>query len=80
MSFGFKFIGERINEDKIIPGAKESTGMPVKDNGSEKDGFIARLFAEEAVTTRDKALGNDMNKLKIGFADNFPVPLVTVRA
>jgi hypothetical protein len=52
MSFEFKFTGELINEDKIIPGGKESAGMSVEGDDPKEDGIATRLFAEEAGTAR----------------------------
>ena len=41
---GFKFIGELINEDKLILGGEESAGLTVKGHYPEKDGIIACLL------------------------------------
>ncbi|HEY0544291.1 MAG TPA: hypothetical protein VGC91_02755, partial [Pyrinomonadaceae bacterium] len=38
---GFKFIGELINEDKIILGGEESAGLSIKGHYPEKDGILA---------------------------------------
>lgn len=77
MSFDFKFIGELINEDKIIPCGEESAGMSVEGYYPEEDGISTRLLAEEAVAARGASL-SDMNGLKFIFADNFLAPLVPV--
>src|SRR3954471_14390113 len=49
---GFKFIGELINEDKIIIGGEESAGLSIKGHYPEKDGILACLLAAEAVSVR----------------------------
>jgi phosphoglucomutase len=53
---GFKFIGELINEDKIILGGEESAGMSIKGHYPEKDGILACLLATEAVAARGASL------------------------
>ena len=65
---GFKFIGELINEDKIILGGEESAGLSIKGHYPEKDGIIACLLAAEAVAVRGKSLTAQLNELygKIG--------------
>jgi phosphoglucomutase len=60
---GFKFIGELINDDKIILGGEESAGMSIKGHYPEKDGIIACLLAAEAVTVRGKSLTAQLNEL-----------------
>jgi phosphoglucomutase len=53
---GFKFIGELINEDKIILGGEESAGLSIKGHYPEKDGVLACLLAAEAVAARRASL------------------------
>ncbi len=53
---GFKFIGELINDDKIILGGEESAGLSIKGHYPEKDGILACLLAIEAVAARGKTL------------------------
>lgn len=60
---GFKFIGELINEDKIILGGEESAGLSIKGHYPEKDGIIACLLAAEAVAVRGKSLTEQLNEL-----------------
>ncbi|CAN5681796.1 phosphoglucomutase/phosphomannomutase family protein [soil metagenome] len=60
---GFKFIGELINEDKIILGGEESAGLSIKGHYPEKDGIIACLLAAEAVAARGKNLTEQLNEL-----------------
>ncbi len=40
---GFKYIGELINEDKIVIGGEESAGLTIRGHVPEKDGIIAGL-------------------------------------
>ncbi len=53
---GFKFIGELINENKIILGGEESAGLSIKGHYPEKDGILACLLAAEAVAARGTSL------------------------
>jgi phosphoglucomutase len=61
---GFKFIGELINEDKIILGGEESAGMSIKGHYPEKDGILACLLAAEAVATRGASLSEQLAALE----------------
>ena len=60
---GFKYIGELINEDKIILGGEESAGLSIKGHYPEKDGILACLLAAEAVAARGKSLTEQLNEL-----------------
>lgn len=60
---GFKYIGELINEDKIIPGGEESAGLSIKGHFPEKDGILACLLAAEAVAARGASLTQQPNTL-----------------
>lgn len=60
---GFKFIGELINEDKIILGGEESAGLSIKGHYPEKDGIIACLLAAEAVAARGASLSEQLEAL-----------------
>ncbi|HEX8845490.1 MAG TPA: phosphoglucomutase/phosphomannomutase family protein [Pyrinomonadaceae bacterium] len=60
---GFKFIGELINEDKIILGGEESAGLSIKGHYPEKDGILACLLAAEAVAARGASLGDQLEAL-----------------
>ncbi|HEV7843093.1 MAG TPA: hypothetical protein VGO69_05315, partial [Pyrinomonadaceae bacterium] len=61
---GFKFIGELINEDKIILGGEESAGLSIKGHYPEKDGILACLLAAEAVATRGTSLSEQLALLE----------------
>ena len=61
---GFKFIGELINEDKIILGGEESAGLSIKGHYPEKDGILACLLAAEAVATRGASLSEQLTALE----------------
>ncbi|HKY28807.1 MAG TPA: hypothetical protein VJM12_12785, partial [Pyrinomonadaceae bacterium] len=60
---GFKYIGELINEDKIILGGEESAGLSIKGHYPEKDGILACLLAAEAVAARGASLTSQLNSL-----------------
>jgi len=60
---GFKFIGELINEDKIILGGEESAGLSIKGHYPEKDGILACLLAAEAVAARGASLTDQLEDL-----------------
>lgn len=60
---GFKFIGELINQDKIILGGEESAGLSIRGHFPEKDGLIACLLAAEAVTVRQKSLTEQLSDI-----------------
>lgn len=60
---GFKFIGELINEDKIILGGEESAGLSIRGHYPEKDGIIACLLAAEAVAVRGASLSEQLEAL-----------------
>jgi phosphoglucomutase len=53
---GFKFIGEMINEDKIVLGGEESAGLSIRGHYPEKDGILACLLAAEAVAASGASL------------------------
>jgi len=60
---GFKYIGELINDDKIILGGEESAGLSIRGHYPEKDGIIACLLAAEAVAVRKKSLTEQLEDL-----------------
>jgi phosphoglucomutase len=60
---GFKYIGELINEDKIILGGEESAGLSIKGHYPEKDGILACLLAAEAVAARGASLSEQLESL-----------------
>jgi phosphoglucomutase len=60
---GFKYIGELINEDKIILGGEESAGLSIKGHYPEKDGLLACLLAAEAVAARGASLSEQLDQL-----------------
>ena len=65
---GFKYIGELINQDKIVIGGEESAGLTIRGHVPEKDGVIAGLLIAEMVAVRGKSLGTQLNELfgKVG--------------
>ena len=60
---GFKYIGELINEDKIVIGGEESAGLSIKGHYPEKDGILACLLAAEAVAARGTSLTAQLQEL-----------------
>jgi phosphoglucomutase len=60
---GFKFIGEMINEDKIVLGGEESAGLSIRGHYPEKDGILACLLAAEAVAARGASLKEQLDGL-----------------
>ena len=65
---GFKYIGELINQDKIIIGGEESAGLTIRGHVPEKDGVLAGLLVAEMVARRGKNLGTQLQELfaKVG--------------
>lgn len=53
---GFKYIGESINENKIVIGGEESAGLSIQGHHPEKDGILACLLAAEGVAARGASL------------------------
>ena len=60
---GFKYIGELINEDKIVIGGEESAGLSIQGHYPEKDGIRACLLAAEAVAARGASLTEQLEEL-----------------
>jgi phosphoglucomutase len=60
---GFKYIGELINENRIILGGEESAGLSIKGHYPEKDGILACLLAAEAVAARGATLTEQLDSL-----------------
>jgi phosphoglucomutase len=60
---GFKYIGELINENKIVIGGEESAGLSIKGHYPEKDGILACLLAAEAVAARGASLTEQLEEL-----------------
>ena len=69
---GFKFIGELINEDKIVIGGEESAGLTIRGHVPEKDGVIAGLLATEMVAVRGKSLGEQLQQLFTRVGSYYP--------
>lgn len=62
----FKYIGETINEDKIVIGGKDSAGFSNEGHDPEKDGIFARLLATKAVTSGGARLNEQLNQQYFG--------------
>jgi phosphoglucomutase len=59
---GFKYIGELINEDKIVIGREESEALSIKGHFPEKDGILACVLAAQAVTAPGKSLTHNWKR------------------
>ncbi len=69
---GFKYIGELINEDKIVIGGEESAGLTIRGHVPEKDGVIAGLLATEMVAVRGRSLGEQLQQLFTRVGSYYP--------
>jgi phosphoglucomutase len=65
---GIEFIGDSINEDKIIR-VEESAGMSFKGHYPQKDGIPACLLAAEAVAARGAGLSKHLPLLPLVHVD-----------
>lgn len=65
---GFKYIGELIEQDKIVLGGEESAGLSIRHHVPEKDGILACLLAAEMVASRRQPLRAQIDDLfrKVG--------------
>jgi phosphoglucomutase len=60
---GFKFIGQLINEDKILLGGEESAGLSIRGHIPEKDGILACLLVAEMVAKRGTTIQEMLEKI-----------------
>jgi phosphoglucomutase len=60
---GFKYIGQYIDEDRIVLGGEESAGLAIRGHLPEKDGILACLLVTEMVAKRGKSLRTQLNNL-----------------
>ena len=76
---GFKYIGELIEQDRIILGGEESAGMTIRGHVPEKDGILACLLTAEMVASRKAPLRRQIEELfrKVGsfYPGRWNVPL-----
>jgi alpha-D-glucose phosphate-specific phosphoglucomutase len=76
---GFKFIGEMIEQDRIILGGEESAGLTIRGHVPEKDGILACLLIAEMVAARGASLAQQIEELfrKVGsyYPGRWNVPL-----
>lgn len=70
---GFKYIGELINEDKIVIGGEESAGLTIRGHVPEKDGVIAGLLVTEMIAVRGKSLGEQLKSLFGRVGEFYPI-------
>jgi len=60
---GFKYIGEFIQQGRILLGGEESAGLSIRGHVPEKDGILACLLITEMVASRRKSLKNQLKDL-----------------
>jgi phosphoglucomutase len=60
---GFKFIGQLINDDKILIGGEESAGLSIRGHIPEKDGILACLLVAEMVAKRGTTIQEMLEKI-----------------
>ena len=76
---GFKYIGEMIQQDKLILGGEESAGLTIRHHVPEKDGILACLLTAEMVASRGMPLTRQIQELfgKVGsyYPGRWSVPL-----
>jgi len=69
---GFKYIGELIDQDKIVIGGEESAGLSIRHHVPEKDGVLAGLLCCEMVARRGRTLGEQLNDLFVKVGSFYP--------
>jgi phosphomannomutase len=70
---GFKYIGELIQQDKILIGGEESAGLSIRKHVPEKDGVLAGLLCCEMVARRGKPLGKQLGEIFDKVGSFYPV-------
>jgi phosphoglucomutase len=60
---GFKYIGQFIEQGRIIMGGEESAGLAIRGHLPEKDGILACLLVAEMVAKRGKSLTSQKKDL-----------------
>jgi len=60
---GFKYIGELIQQDKIVIGGEESAGLSIRHHVPEKDGVLAGLLCCEMVARRRQTMRELLRRL-----------------
>jgi phosphoglucomutase len=69
---GFKYIGELIQQDKIVIGGEESAGLSIRHHVPEKDGILAGLLCCEMVARRNQSLGRQLDALFVKVGSFYP--------
>ena len=76
---GFKYIGELIEQDRIVLGGEESAGLTIRGHVPEKDGILTCLLTAEMVASRKASLHQQIEELfrKVGsfYPSRWNVPL-----
>jgi phosphoglucomutase len=70
---GFKYIGELIQQDKILIGGEESAGLSIRKHVPEKDGVLAGLLCCEMVARRAASLGTQLANLFAEVGSFYPL-------
>ena len=70
---GFKYIGELIDQDKILIGGEESAGLTIRHHVPEKDGVLAGLLCCEMVARRGKTLQEQLRDLFVKVGSFYPL-------
>lgn len=60
---GFKYVGELIEQDKIVLGGEESAGLSIRGHIPEKDGILACLLVAEMTAARCKTISEQIAEL-----------------
>ncbi len=65
---GFKYVGELIDQDKVVIGGEESAGLSIRHHLPEKDGVLACLLCAEMTAVRKAPLSVQLSRLfeKVG--------------
>ncbi len=69
---GFKYIGELIDQDKIVIGGEESAGLTIRHHVPEKDGILAGLLCCEMVARRGRSLRRQLDDLFVKVGSYYP--------
>jgi phosphoglucomutase len=60
---GFKYVGELIQQDKIVLGGEESAGLSIRGHVPEKDGILAGTLVAEMISARGTPIAEQLRAL-----------------
>ena len=60
---GFKYVGELIQQDKIVLGGEESAGLSIRGHVPEKDGILAGTLVAEMISARGAPIAEQLRSL-----------------